>query len=70
MARRNLKTIKYRGCKVTIAKDSFAGEYVVTTFVNGKKQGGKDGGYFTDDKKDARGTAAATLRRLRREKRC
>jgi hypothetical protein len=44
---------------------------VVTTDINGKRDGGKtDGGYFTDSKSDARGTAAAIIKRLRRAGRC
>lgn len=70
MARRILKTLTNGNCKVTIAKDSFAGEYVVSTYVNGRKEGGKDGGYFTDDKKDAQATASAALQHAARRKRC
>lgn len=70
MARRTIKSVKFGRCAVTIAKDSYAGEYVVVTKVNGRVVGGKDGGYFTDDKRDARATAAATIKQLRRARSC
>ncbi len=51
-------------CAVRIYRNPEWGEYIVKTVVGGKVQGGKDGGYFTDDKADAHGTAAAEVRRL------
>lgn len=70
MARRTIKTVRAGVCKITIARDSFDNEFVVSTFIGGKKVGGKGGGYFTHDKQDARNTAAATIRQLRRAGRC
>lgn len=70
MSRRLVKKTTFGQCQVKIMKDSYAGEFVVQTIVKGKVDGGKDGGYFTDDKSDARSTAAAVIRRLRRERRC
>lgn len=55
-------------CAVKIYRNSEYNEFIVKTVVNGRVQGGKDGGYFTDDKADARGTAAAEIRRLRKKR--
>ncbi len=57
-------------CAVRIYRDSDVNEYIVKTVVNGKVQGGKDGGYFTYEKADARGTAAHEVRRLRQRPNC
>lgn len=61
-----------RACGVKIYRKPETDEYVVQTTVGKKVQGGKrDGGYFTDDLKDARSTAAAAeIRRLRRQPSC
>jgi len=53
-------------CAVNIYRNPEYDEYVVKTVINGRVQGGKDGGYFTTDKQDARGTAAQEVKRIRR----
>ena len=53
---------------VQIFSNPAYGEFIVKTVVNGKVQGGKDGGYFTDDKQDALNTAASEVQRLSRSK--
>ena len=71
MARRKLKAVKFGNCEVAIYRDSYANEYVVQTKVGGKIQGGAEsGGYFTDDKGDARSTAAATIRTMKARSVC
>jgi len=57
-------------CAVNIYRNPEWGEYVVKTIINGRVQGGKDGGYFTSDKQDARGTAAQEIKRIRRLPSC
>jgi len=57
-------------CAVRIYRNPEFDEYIVKTVVNGKVQGGKDGGYFASDKADARGTAAHEVRRLRQRPGC
>jgi hypothetical protein len=57
-------------CAVRIYRNPEFDEYVVKTVVGGKVQGGKDGGYFTSDKADARSTAAHEVRRLRQRPGC
>ena len=59
-----------RFCNVNIYRNAEYDEYVVKAVVGGRVQGGKDGGYFTPDKQDARSTAAAEVRRLRRMPAC
>lgn len=71
MARKRIHSTRTGMCVVSIYRDSYAGEYVVTADVGGKRDGGKaSGGYFTDNKADARNTAASMLRKLRRDGRC
>ncbi len=70
MARKKIKAVKFGGCEVAIYRDSYAGEYVVQTKVGGKVQGGAGGGYFTDDKTDARKTAAFTIRTMTKKPAC
>lgn len=57
-------------CAVRIYRNAEYGEYIVKTVIGGKVQGGKDGGYFTSNKTDARGTAAHEVRRLRKQSSC
>ena len=57
-------------CEVRIYRNYEYDEYVVKSIVNGKVQGGKDGGYFTSDKTDAHGTAAAEAKRLQARPAC
>lgn len=57
-------------CAVRIYRNYEWDEYVVKSVVNGKVQGGKDGGYFTSDKADAHGTAAAEAKRLQARPAC
>lgn len=57
-------------CAVRIYRNYEYDEYVVKSIVNGKVQGGKDGGYFTSDKADAHGTAAAEAQRLQKRPAC
>jgi hypothetical protein len=65
MARRKIHTTRVGRCSVGIYKDSEYGEFIV------QSQGaGKDTGYFTDTKQDARNTAAFQARRLRKDARC
>ena len=71
MARKKIHATKFGPCAVTIYRDASAGEYVVQAKVGGKIQGGaQGGGYFTDDKKDARTTAASMVRELRKRPSC
>lgn len=71
MARRRIKHIRVGRCSVSIYRDSDAGEFVVRQTVGGKITGGRaDGGYFTDDKSDARSTAAHMIRKLRKRPAC
>ena len=71
MSRRLIKRVRIGKCEVAIYKDSFAGEFVVRQKVGKRVVGGKeDGGYFTDDKQDARNTAARIIRDLRKKKSC
>lgn len=69
MARRKIHTTRITPrCVVNILRDAEYGEYVVQAVVDGKVVGGRaGGGAFTNDKKDARGTAAAMVRQLRRD---
>ena len=57
-------------CAVRIYRNYEYDEYVVKSVVKGKVQGGKDGGYFTSDKADAHGTAAAEAKRLQARSVC
>jgi hypothetical protein len=57
-------------CAVRIYRNSEFDEYIVKTVVNGRVQGGKDGGAFENDKAAARGTAAAQVRWLRKHRNC
>lgn len=71
MARRKIKQVTFGKCQVAIYRDSYAGEYVVRATVGDRVQGGAtNGGYFTDDKRDARATAAAMVRKLKRTPAC
>lgn len=70
MARRLLKSVPTGSCRVKIYKDSYAGEFVVQTIVKGKVQGGKGGGYFTEDRQDAEATATAITKQLTTDRRC
>ena len=70
MARRLVKNIRVGSCAVKIYRDSYAGEYVVQEVVGGKVTGGRDGGYFTPDKSDARSTAAHIARSFRKAPGC
>jgi hypothetical protein len=51
-------------CAVRIYRNYEWDEYIVKSIINGKVVGGKDGGYFTSDKTDAYGSAAAEAQRL------
>lgn len=62
MARRRLKNIRVGRCAVSIHKDSEWGEFIVTTSGAGRM----NGTYHTDDKRDARSTAAHTIKQLRK----
>ena len=57
-------------CSVKIYKNTEYGEFVVKAVINGKVEGGKDGGAYESSKKDARGTAAAFVRNLRKRPAC
>lgn len=60
------KTIKYgTRCRVRVNRRNEYGEYVVETFV-GKR---REGEYFASDVADARGTAAASIKWLRKHRR-
>ncbi len=62
MARR-LKAIRVGRCTVSIHRNTEWNEYVVTTKAPSRRYSGT---YHTDDKRDARNTAAAQIRQLRR----
>lgn len=72
MARRLLKTINVGSrCAVKMYRDADTREFIVREIRDGKVTGGKaDGGYFTEEKTDARGTAAHMVRRLRKMPMC
>lgn len=57
-------------CHVNIYRNAEYDEFVVKTVVGGRVIGGKDGGYFTGDKQDARDTAAQEIKRIRRYPSC
>ena len=66
---RLIKKISFGQCVVTIHRKPEFDEFVVRTKIGDRVVGGKsNGGYFTDDKHDARGTAAAMIKKLRRER--
>lgn len=69
---RLLKNIKVGpSCGVKIYRKAETNEFVVQTIVDGQVEGGKrDGGYFTDDKRDSRSTAAHQVRRLKKLPSC
>jgi len=67
MARRRIKNVRFGRCSVSIHRDSAWNEYVVTTKAPTKRFRGT---YHTDDKRDARSTAAAQIRALRRARAC
>jgi hypothetical protein len=66
VARRRIKHVRVGRCSVDIYRDSDAGEFVVHTTVNGRR----DSGAFETDKRAARGTAAAQVRWLRKKPAC
>lgn len=70
MALKKIHETRVGTCAVRIYRNPEYGEFIVKTVVNGRVQGGKSGGYFTEDKKDARGTAAFEVRRLRKLSSC
>ena len=57
-------------CAVRIYRNYEYNEYVVKAIVNGKVEGGKDGGSFETDKADAYGTARAVADWLRKRPVC
>lgn len=58
MARKKIHEIPVgTACSVRVYRDAEYNEYIVKAIVKGKPVGGKDGGYFTDDKADAYATA-------------
>lgn len=72
MARRKLHQTRVGSrCVVRILRDRDYDEYIVQTAIDGRIVGGAEGGdYFTNDKQDARDTAAHTVKALRRAGRC
>ncbi len=66
MARRRVKHVRVGRCSVDIHRDSDAREFIVSAVVGGRR----DSGYFTEDRRDARGTAAHQVRRLRKLPAC
>ncbi len=69
MALRTLHTTKVGAYSIAIQRDSEWDEYRVTTKVGGRitPHGGV---YYTTDKRDARGTAAAEVRRIKKLPSC
>lgn len=65
MSMRKIHTTRVGRCSVGIYRDAEYGEFVVKSV-----GAGKDTGYFTSDKPDARNTAAFQVRRLRKDSRC
>ena len=65
MPLRKIHTTRVGRCSVGIYRDAEYNEFVVKT-----TGAGKDEGYYTDTKADARGTAAFQVRRLRKDRRC
>ena len=70
MALKKIQEYVVGRCAVQIFRNPEYGEFVVKTVVNGKVQGGKNGGYFTDNKQDALDTAAVEIKRLSQLKSC
>jgi len=70
MALKKLHETPVGRCAVRVYRNAEYGEYVVKSIVNGKVQGGKDGGYFTSDKADAYATATVEADRLRKRPAC
>jgi hypothetical protein len=66
VARRRIKHVRVGRCSVDIHRDSDSREFVVSSVVGGRR----DSGYYTEDKSDARGTAAHQARRLRKLPAC
>ncbi len=63
MAKRVNRTIRVGACTVSIKRNVAWGEYIVTTKTPVKRWNGT---YHTEDKSDARSTAAHQIRTLRR----
>ena len=70
MALKKLQEFVVGTCSVRLYRNPEYGEFIVKTVVNGKVQGGENGGYFTDDKQDALNTAAVEIERLSKLKSC
>jgi len=70
MAQKKIHSTRVGSCAVNIYRDAEWDEYIVKTVVNGRVEGGKEGGYHTSEKADARGTAAFQVQRLRRRPAC
>jgi len=70
MAQRKIREIAVGKCAVRVYRDPEWDQYIVKSIVGGKVVGGKEGGYFTDDKEDAFGTAEAEAAALRRRPAC
>lgn len=65
------KLIRFGRCSVQIKYDRDWEQYRVIQKVGGKVAGGKkNGGYFTDDRQDARNTAASIIKKLRKRGIC
>lgn len=67
MARRRIKHVRVGRCAVDIYRDSETREFVVHTTMYG---GRRDSGYFTENKQDARNTAAHQAKWLRNRMSC
>ncbi len=63
---RKIHTTKVGKCAVTIYRDSFNADFIVRRTMSGRT----DKGYFTEDKQDARDTAAYIARGLRHSPAC
>lgn len=71
MAQRKIRSVKVGRCTVTIYRNVEWDEYRVVGKIGSKVIGGKSGGgYFTDDKQDARNNAALFVRNLRKRPAC
>lgn len=69
MSKKLIKTTRVGKCSVKIYRDSEYGEYNVKSIMAHGKPGPGDG-YFTDNKKDARDTAAHSVRWLKKRRSC
>ena len=67
MALRTIKRVKFGRCTMSIQRDAANDEFVVVAKAPNRNWNGR---YHTNDKADARATAADSIRRMRRAGAC